>query len=206
MRLFWQISCWLLGGVLGSFLIGFVFLAAIAEQVPVSLSMRTLSTSYWDSGYVSATGTWTISDVVSGFPLQTSHIVCQRQTKECVESQAVVYQRHLNVSQFTRKITQWTEKTIEFVDSAQCVDLVYTFERFGEKLTGTRKTKEGVADCNHLDKRNLNLVLSDGFEIAQRLRGAARASYSDRTLIALGVLWLFIAYRIWRIFLNRRSA
>ena len=136
----------------------------------VALPSLQISTSLWDSGYVSAEGTWIISGGEMGEPEQTSKLVCQRPLGTCIEATAVFSgkgdDRLLSLDVDTYEIERWDgveiiTKPLQF----GCARYVRRFNRLQKSVTGIRSTTSNEGACKALDLTEKHLVLTDGFKV-----------------------------------------
>lgn len=141
----------------------------------IALPFRSVVTDLWDSGYASARGTWTIPGEEMGQATQTSAIECDREIGTCTESTAVVSgqgsDRSLSLDIDVYQIERWdgielVTKPLQF----GCTRYVRRFNKVQKSVTGIRSTTSTEGVCKELDKTEKHLILTDGFEVAQRLR------------------------------------
>ncbi|MBZ5513960.1 MAG: peptidoglycan-binding protein [Acidobacteriia bacterium] len=141
----------------------------------IKLPSLEISTSQWDSGYVSAAGTWIISGEETGEPEQTSRLVCEHPLGTCTEATAVVSgtgdDRLLSLHVDTYEIERWdgveiTTKPLQF----GCARYVRRFNRLQKSVTGIRSTTSNEGACKALDLTEKHLVLTDGFKVYWELR------------------------------------
>lgn len=148
--------------------------ATLAKR-PAYLPPRLVLTDLWDRGYVSASGTWTISGEEMAWPEQSSRIECYRETGRCTEATAVLTaedgQRSLRVDIDTYEIERWDKheivtKPLQF----GCTRYVRRIIRLQKAASGIRSTTSADAACKGLDQSEKYLVLADGFDVYWRLQ------------------------------------
>jgi hypothetical protein len=161
--------------------------AALDENAP-SLPPRHVFTDLWDSGYVSASGTWTIVGEEMGMPRQTSKINCDRKVGVCTEATAILTfhdgEPSLSVDIDTYEIERWDQhevvtKPLQF----GCTRYVRRITRLQKAVSGIRSTTSIGDECKGIDQGEKYLVLADGFEVYWRLREAQRAKWRDLMLV-----------------------
>jgi hypothetical protein len=202
MRTIGRIFLWLFIGILGSAFIGFVAITSIEYQsLPKISSGGSVFTSFWDRGFVSATGTWIIDDTKQAFPRQTTEIKCYRDEKECLSAQAeITFGDTLSVQTERMRITSWDANSIVYASTEPtCVTYVYTITRASERVTGQRRPKQSTGDaCKMLEQRVLNLTMRDGLQVWQQLQNEIAAKTYPLMWAALGLWWAFVIYRMVR--------
>lgn len=162
---------------------------ATLEQKPPYLPRRHVFTDLWDTGYVSASGTWTIAGENQGFPQQTSRIDCHRQAGICTEATAILTaddgQPSLSVDIDTYEIERWDQhevvtKPLQF----GCTRYVKRITRLQKAASGIRSTTASDAACKGIDQGEKYLILADGFDAYWKLQEAQRAKWRELMLIA----------------------
>lgn len=162
--------------------------ATLDENTP-SLPRRHVFTDLWDTGYVSASGTWTIAGEEMGMPHQTSEINCDRSAGVCTEATAILTfhdgEPSLSVDIDSYEIERWDQhevvtKPLQF----GCTRYVRRIMRLQKAASGIRSTTSAGDDCKGLDQGEKYLVLADGFEVYWRLREAQRAKWRALMLMA----------------------
>lgn len=147
------------------------------DQQPPYLPRRHVFTDLWDSGYVSASGTWTISGEEMAWPEQSSRIHCHRETGRCTEATAMLMaqdgQKSLHLDIDTYEIERWDKheivtKPLQF----GCTRYVRRITRLQKAASGIRSTTSADASCKGLDQSEKYLVLADGFDVYWRLQKA----------------------------------
>lgn len=168
------------GGLVGLLTVwlGVIYAADLIAQsrVPVALSQYSAVRDYSSSGFAFAEGTWVIDGEAQAFPLQTTKIMCRKDSAECVIATAEVsFGKILQVNVSTLPISQWTTTQVVFADDSpgSCADYVYTLDLATKTANGVRHAKRGkdVAgiDCGG-PASELRLNLTDGFKVAYKLR------------------------------------
>ena len=134
-----------------------------------------VQTSFWDRGYVSASGTWVMEGSKQAFPHQVSEFKCYRDEKECVSAQAeITFGDTLYLSTDRHQVKTWDLNVIVFTnESSGCVNYVYTITRITNRIVGTRGPKPSGADeqCSRVgvDQRSINMTMRDGYEVWKEL-------------------------------------
>lgn len=150
---------------------------ATLERRPPYLPPLHVFTDLWDGGYVSASGTWTISGEDMAWPEQSSRINCHRETGRCTEATAVLTgedgQRSLRVDIDTYEIERWDKHEIVTTPlQFGCTRYVRRITRLQKAASGIRSTTSVGAACKGLDQSEKYLVLADGFDVYWRLQQA----------------------------------
>lgn len=206
MRTIGRIILWLFLGLVGSVLIAIVAITSIEYQSNPKMSTGgSVFTSFWDRGFVSATGTWVIEDSRQAFPRQTTEIKCYRDEKECLSAQAeITFSDTLSLQTERMKITSWDANTIVYASTEPtCVTYVYTITRASQRVTGQRRPKQAAGEnCQFLEQRVFNLTMRDGLQVWQELQREVAAKIYPFMWAALGVWWAFVIFRMVR----RRTA
>jgi len=172
----------------------------IRSKNPVMLpSGASVTTDFWDRGYVYGRGTWTMGNAKPAFPIQTSIIKCNKEEKSCLAAQAeVVLGYLLNLEMYSYDITKWDNTTILFRTDNECVEYVYTIDRLNKRLFGTRtKKRDASADCSGLEDKALQLTLVDGFEVWRSLNQEAESKIAPVMWMIIGGLWFLLAFFFW---------
>lgn len=129
---------------------------------------------HYDSqvGYVKVQGSWILEDEQSGFPIQTTTILCVRDTLTCIEATAILpdpkflFPVELNVL----TVTKWDDDAIAFEgQTAQCISYSYLISIRTQTATGLRKRRSDVSDliCQQSDPRPLRMRMVGGEAIPQ---------------------------------------
>jgi hypothetical protein len=160
---------------------------------PTSLPSFHVFTDLWDSGYVSASGTWVISGERLGFPEQTSKINCDRSLRTCTEATAILSggggDRRLSVDIDTYEIERWDEhdiatKPLQF----GCTRYVTRLNRLQKSVTAIRSTTSNDGMCSGTDRAEKYLVLTDGFKVYWELEQERREKWREITKISPDLL------------------
>jgi peptidoglycan hydrolase-like protein with peptidoglycan-binding domain len=140
----------------------------LLDSIPLPLPRRIVSLNAWNSGWVSAEGTWTIVGDKMASPERTATIQCERGRAICTEAQAIVGNglggRYLeNVDLNVHEIERWddkeiTTKPLEF----GCVRYVLRINRSQQSVTAIRSTTSTEGICKDVTNSEFYLVLSDG--------------------------------------------
>lgn len=147
---------------------------AVVNAHPVVLPFKHVYTDFWDDGYVTAQGTWTIVGEEMGMPEQTSQLTFDRGSGVCVEYTATISgegsSRSLSTSIDTYEIERWDEheivtKPLQF----GCVRYVRRVNRIQKSVTGIRSTISTDENCRGLDNEEKYLELVDGSEVWRKL-------------------------------------
>jgi hypothetical protein len=189
---------WLTAGFIGSVAIFTASVMAVGSSVPVQLPTLHVFTGMWDD-YVDARGTWVMDNDRQASPLQTSEIACRRASMECTGAQADLLFGILNLYRETYQITHWDAAFLTFRNSTLCVEYVYTIDRANRRAIGTRtKSAKPGNSCDAVTPGPIQLSLTDGIVVTNRLSIEAWAKVSPFMWAALGVVWFFVLARIWR--------
>ena len=133
-------------GVLAVSAVAGILMGAIAvmnlyvdTRVPVALGP---SASVIKTGpdMVTAEGTWTRAAVTPAdemaYPLQTSHISCDRQAQRCSEAMALVSGNVLTSELIEYEIESWNASVITFRSGGLCTEEVFTIDLQTEAVSG----------------------------------------------------------------------
>jgi hypothetical protein len=125
MRTVGRIILWLFIGIVASVFIGFVAITSIEYQSNPKMSTGgSVFTSFWDRGFVSATGTWIIEESRQAFPRQTTEIKCYRDEKVCLSAQAeITFGDMLSLQTDRMTITSWDANIIVYTSTDPTVCL-----------------------------------------------------------------------------------
>jgi hypothetical protein len=97
----------------------------------------------YDDSYAVAEGTWVIENEKSAYPLQTSKIICSRQTKICTVATAKVFNSMLFVDNDSFGIAEWNRGRIVFLDdSPSCVTYIYTIDTLTKSVQSIRQKRK----------------------------------------------------------------
>jgi len=142
------------------------------EYHPISLPFLHVSTDLWEDGYVSASGTWVLSNEKMGEPEQTSKINCYRSMNRCIEAVAVIggegSERRLFVDIEIYEIERWDAHEIvtkPLQTTFGCVRYLRRFNRLQKSVTGIRSTISDEGICKGVDTQEKHMVLTDGFKV-----------------------------------------
>ncbi|WNJ90075.1 hypothetical protein [Bosea sp. 685] len=193
---------WLLVGFAGTVAVFSTMFVYVGTQVPVNIRMGgKVSDNSWDAGLVSASGTWVIENEKQAFPLQYTELRCFRAESACRSATAEVsFGGTLTVDMDYYEVARWTNDTIIFTTSAQCVSYTYTISRASARIVGIRTPKKTTDDTclQSMGKDTLQLSLKDGFRVQMALEEAARGRAQPFVWTALAILWMFVLPRVWR--------
>lgn len=146
------------------------------EHHPISLPRFHVFTDLWNNGYVSASGTWVLSNDKMGEPEQTSKINCDRRMNICTEAVAIVggegSNRRLFVDIDTYEIERWDDHEIvtkPLQPAFGCVRYVRRFNKLQKSVTGIRSTISNKDMCKMVEAKELQMVLTDGFKVYREL-------------------------------------
>lgn len=151
---------------------------------PVSLPSLYVFTDLWESGYVSARGTWVISGEQMALPEQTSRIDCHRHFGTCTEATAIVSadgdNRHLSVNIDTYEIESWDKheiitKPLQF----ECTRYIRRVNRAQKSITGIRSTTSNEDTCKAIDRSEKHLVMTKGFKVYWELEQARQKKWRE---------------------------
>lgn len=143
------------------------------RTVPV-LPRFHMFTDMWEShGYVSAKGTWTMTNDEIASPLQTTHITCYRESGRCLEAIAKLSEDDPDV--FLRldteewEIERWDEhEIVTKPNQYNCARAIRRFNRSQKQVTGIRSTIKTDGSCDATNVKELHMILVDGFTITRR--------------------------------------
>jgi hypothetical protein len=166
---------------------------ATLDQTPTSLPRRLVFTDLWDTGYVSATGTWTIAGEDQAWPQQASKIKCHRDSGVCTEATAVLNNNDGQASLFvdvdTYEIERWDQyEVVTKPLQLGCTRYVKRIARLQKAASGIRSTTSSDAFCKDVDQSEKYLTLVDGFDLYWKLKQGYRAKLRELMLIAPALL------------------
>lgn len=156
-------------GVMGLFAL---YAAVVEIKVPVNLlGDGRVKVGSWDTGYVSATGTWVSDQERHMSPLNVSEIACFRSSQVCYDAQASIFDGNLTSYLEEYEIQRWDGSTIEFGKDFPCVTYSYAINRATQKLSGSRlkKTETGT-ECSIIQQEDLKLSFTNGLYVVESLR------------------------------------
>ena len=158
----------------------------LLDYQPVTLPGFHVFVDSWSQGYVSAKGTWVLTNEKTGLPEQTSDIHCVRDRRACTEATAIVSgkgsERSLTVDTDFYEIERWDEYEIVTKPKETgfgCVRYVRRFNRVQKSVTGLRSTISTGGACQGVEAKELNMTLSDGFKVYWELNKNAKKIFSD---------------------------
>ncbi|MDP6643023.1 MAG: hypothetical protein QGF16_02985 [Rhodospirillales bacterium] len=198
---------WLLFGLLSTALglMGLVWIAG--TMVPIKLPFGNfVNVGSWNQGYASAEGTWTSDTEKLAHPIQTTKIVCRKNSKACTVAQAQIqFGDRLVVDVDTLPIRKWDDTAIIYTMEAGCVFYVYTINRLTQKVTGIRRKKssdDGGAEqgCGIISANDLKLSLVQGWRITDQYGKDAFFKALPFGVAAGLIIWIFVGRRIRKIF------
>lgn len=158
----------------------------LLDYQTVTLPSLHIYLDLWSQGYVSAKGTWVLTNEKMGFPEQASDIHCYRDRRTCTEATAIVSgkgsNRSLAVDADSYEIERWDE--FEIVTKPQetgfgCARYIRRFNRVQKSVTGLRSTISTGGLCQGVEPKELNMTLSDGFKVYWELDKSARKISGD---------------------------
>src|SRR3989344_6633671 len=146
------------------------------EHHPTFLPMLHVFTDFWDAGFVSASGTWVLSNDKMSEPEQTSKINCDRRMNICTEAFAIVggegSDRRLFVDIDIYEIERWDDHEIvtkPLQSALGCVRHVRRFNKLQKSVTGIRSTISNETNCKEVFVKELYMELTDGFKVYSEL-------------------------------------
>jgi hypothetical protein len=145
--------------------------AAAADDKPelqVLLGRKYLDLSWWNSGFVSAKGTWIFTNDKIANPIQTTEIQCHKSRGICIEAVAYLDDgEFLRVGVEVYEIALWDSVEIitEPLKSSLCTRYIKRFNRVQQSVTGTRSTVSTTGECQGVENKELHLELVDGIEL-----------------------------------------
>jgi len=165
----------------------------LLDNKPVILPRLFVFLDHWQSGYVSAKGTWTLTGEKMGLPEQTTHIQCFRDRRVCIEATALIEgsseTRLLTVDSDEYEIERWDD--YEIVTSPKqfgCVRYIRRLNRLQKSVTGLRSTTSTDELCKGVETRELHMTLSDGFNVYWELYQNSKKSLRKLMRISPEVL------------------
>lgn len=163
-------------------------MVVVAIEVPVSLPLFSFDQR---GDWFSAQGTWIIEGKSQAFPLQTTKIVCDRRTMECIHVQAEIIKysgASLHVDYSRHEIQSWDDQRITYRAAALCVGYVYSVDFATKSVTGIRQPveKPSVGFCGNIDKSDLRIRLEDGVTVAVEQSRKATPRLGRAALALLG--------------------
>lgn len=142
------------------------------EYHPISLPFINVFIDLWDDGYVTASGTWVLSNEKMGEPEQTSKINCYRSMNRCIEAVAIVggegSERRLFVDIDIYEIERWDAHEIvtkPLQTAFGCVRYLRRINRLQKSVTGIRSTISDKDMCKGVEPKEMYMVLTDGFKV-----------------------------------------
>ncbi len=169
--------CWVFGLVtLGC--AGVVVLNLYVDtKVPVSMSPSLLVIGD-KKEYVTATGTWTRTDLIGdtiAYPLQRSRIECYKAENRCTEALASVAETTLLAHVVEYEIQSWTPDAIVLRREYLCATELFTIDLNTKSVSGAgHKVDASFCGMSKDDKASWTLELSDSFKVYWELRQRAR--------------------------------
>lgn len=154
----------------------------LLNSSPIGLQPKRVFVDQWTRGFVSADGTWTAAGEELPSPEQTSNITCDRAQAVCREATARVSRngtaRLLSVDVFTYEIERWNDE--EIVTKPRqfgCSGTTERWSRSDKSVTGVRSTTSNEGSCRAFERHEVQLVLEDGNEVADRLAAKQRDAW-----------------------------
>jgi len=187
-------------------LLGSVFVLILSElittyNIPVSLSK---GVKFIDSEneFISYKGTWVIENEEHGTPLNSSNILCTKQTGKCTESRAYIFQNSLFVATDFHKIISWDSNFIVFEnDDAICAKYTYTINVKKSELSGIKEIKNNDDEmCKDKNSKKLNLKLVDGYDVWIKER--EKKNFLFLNILLIGVIFVVGFFKIFKIYRN----
>jgi hypothetical protein len=183
-------------------LLGSVFVLILSElittyNIPVSLSK---GAKFIDSEneFISYEGTWVIENEEHGTPLNSSNILCTKQTGKCTESRAYIFQNSLFVATDFHKIISWDSNFIVFEnDDAICAKYTYTINVKKSELSGIKEIKNNDDEmCKDKNSKKLNLKLVDGYDVWIKER--EKKNFLFFNILLIGVIFVVGFFKIFK--------
>lgn len=146
---------------------------AVIDDHPVGLPPLHVLLDLWDTGHVSAKGTWTFTSEEMAQPQRTSDIECHRDQGICTEATAIVHgegTKRLTIHTDIYHIERWDKHEI-LTKPKQfgCVRQVRRFNRVQKSVTGLRNTTSQDDACKAVDAKEFHMQLSNGFDVYWKL-------------------------------------
>lgn len=143
------------------------------SKIEKSISLGTYS--FYDDGFgfISAQGTW-ISDTDLGYPVQSSDIICMKNSMLCTEAIAQISEDgFLFVNNELYDINTWSSGEIVTKPSdslAGCTRYIMRIDRIQKQVTETRTTISREGMCEGIQEESIHLYLGDGIKAMGKLR------------------------------------
>jgi peptidoglycan hydrolase-like protein with peptidoglycan-binding domain len=147
------------------------------DQLPVQLPPSVFLDETWDAS-VSATGTWTIVDGRQAWPLQTTHIECNRKWKSCLESTAMVQEgNQLVLTVDHEDMERWDDQEIVTKPKDRhCVTETLQLSRSKKSVMRVR-TPIISEPCRRSAGQNATLRLESGVKVWTELEDARKEGF-----------------------------
>lgn len=157
----------------------------IETKVPYYLPFFSVSKDY--NGYVFVTGSWKrtqYKDDILNTPLQTSNIVCHKNTGTCIEARAFTYLggKELQSKVFEYTITKWANGEIEFIKDLGCAVEKFTINLNSKVVNGSGYHLANK-DCTANDEK-WSYSMVNGFDIYLEEQKKARP-YIVKVILSL---------------------
>jgi hypothetical protein len=145
----------------------------LLEKKPIMLPALNLATDYWEDGYVSAQGTWTMANEKLAFSEHTSMIKCYRDTATCVYAIATISRdstTFLDVDVDNYYVERWDKyEIITKPKDVACTRNVIRVNRTQKSVTLTRSSISNEGLCKNIETKEKHSTLSDGVDVYLRL-------------------------------------
>ena len=159
----------------------FVMSLYVDTQVPVSMSTF-LDVIQSGDGFVSASGTWTRTDLNGvddsiASPLQTSKINCNKKERRCTKALASVSGNTLMTDVVDYDIQSWTSNAIVMRRDYPCSVELFTIDLNTRSVSGAgHRTNDNQPLCktSKTAKADWTYQLAKGFDVYWNLRQKAR--------------------------------
>jgi len=162
---------------------------------PIGLPFFHFSDHFWDSGFVSAEGTWTIPNEKIAWPEQTAKIQCSKDSGTCMEATAIISRGgdspRVSVDIETYEIERWDQHEIVTKprqSGSDCTRYIRRFNRLQKSVTGIRSTISNEGICKGVEAGEKYLVLTDGHKVYWDLLQENNAKRWKLMLISPGLL------------------
>jgi len=158
----------------------------LVDYSPATLPPLHVFLDFWESGYVSAKGTWVLINEKMAEPEQTTHLQCFRERHMCIGATANVSgeggKKIVSVDADVYEIERWDDHEIVTKPretSGRCVRYVLKFNRVQKSVTGLRSTISTEGPCKAIEAKELHMLLSDGLKVHWELYQNSKKAYRE---------------------------
>jgi Putative peptidoglycan binding domain len=158
----------------------------LLEYEPTNLPHLFVFLDFWQDGFVSAKGTWTLTNEKMAWPEQTTHIECHRDKQICVEATALLTgeggKKTVSVDIDNYAIERWDEHEIVTKPKETgfgCVRYLRRFNRVQKSVTGLRSTIKTGEQCKGVEAKEMHITLTDGFQVYWELHQNSKKAFRE---------------------------